>query len=43
MGRYRLIDFTMSNMMNAGIRTVCVVLAGNYRSLVDHLGSGREW
>ena len=43
MGRYRLIDFPLSNMMNAGIRTVGVVLPGNYRSLVDHLGSGREW
>ena len=39
MGRYRLIDFPLSNMMNAGIRTVGVVLPGNYRSLVDHLGS----
>lgn len=43
MGRYRLIDFPLSNMTNAGIRTVGVVLPGNYRSLVDHLGSGREW
>ncbi|MDY2776921.1 MAG: glucose-1-phosphate adenylyltransferase subunit GlgD [Collinsella sp.] len=43
MGRYRLIDFPLSNMMNAGIRTVGVVLPTNYRSLVDHLGSGREW
>ncbi len=43
LGRYRLIDFPLSNMMNAGIRTVGVVLPGNYRSLVDHLGSGREW
>ncbi|MFR2950163.1 MAG: sugar phosphate nucleotidyltransferase [Collinsella intestinalis] len=43
MGHYRLIDFPLSNMMNAGIRTVGVVLPGNYRSLVDHLGSGREW
>ena len=43
MGRYRLIDFPLSNMMNAGIRTVGVVLPGNYRALVDHLGSGREW
>ncbi len=40
---YRLIDFPLSNMMNAGIRTVGVVLPNNYRSLVDHLGSGREW
>ena len=43
MGRYRLIDFPLSNMMNAGIRTVGVVLPTNYRSIVDHLGSGREW
>lgn len=43
MGRYRLIDFPLSNMMNAGIRTVGVVLPPNYRSIVDHLGSGREW
>ena len=42
LGRYRLIDFPLSNMMNAGIRTVGVVLPGNYRSLVDHLGSGQR-
>lgn len=43
MGRYRLIDFSLSNMMNAGIKTVGVVLPANYRSLVDHIGSGSEW
>lgn len=43
MGRYRLIDFPLSNMSNAGIRTVGVVLPTNYRSIVDHIGSGREW
>lgn len=42
-GRYRLIDFPLSNMMNAGIKTVGVVMPGNFRALVDHLGSGRDW
>ena len=40
LGRYRLIDFPLSNMMNAGIKTVGVVMPGNYRSLIDHIGSG---
>ena len=43
MGRYRLIDFPLSNMMNAGIKTVGVVMPGNYRSLIDHVGSGKSW
>lgn len=43
MGRYRLIDFPLSNMMNAGIKTVGVVLPTNYRSIVDHVGSGSPW
>ena len=43
MGRYRLIDFPLSNMMNAGIKTVGVVMPGNYRSLIDHVGSGKDW
>ena len=42
-GRYRLIDFPLSNMMNAGIKTVGVVMPGNYRSLIDHIGSGKDW
>ena len=42
-GRYRLIDFTLSNMVNAGIQTVGVVTRNNYYSLMDHLGSGKEW
>ncbi len=41
LGRYRLIDFPLSNMMNAGIKTVGVVMPGNYRSLIDHVGSGK--
>ena len=42
-GRYRVIDFALSNMQNAGIKDVGVVLHGNYQSLLDHLGSGKTW
>ena len=42
-GRYRLIDFTLSNMVNSGIDEVGVITKSNYQSLLDHLGSGREW
>ena len=38
-GRYRLIDFSLSNMVNAGITTVGVVTKYNYQSLLDHLGA----
>ncbi len=42
-GRYRLVDFTLSNMINAGIRDVGMITKFNYHSLMDHVGSGREW
>ncbi|MBD5162940.1 MAG: glucose-1-phosphate adenylyltransferase subunit GlgD [Oscillibacter sp.] len=42
-GRYRLIDFILSSMVNAGVTDVGVVLEGNYQSLLDHLGSGKDW
>ncbi len=42
-GRYRLIDFPLSNMVNSGIYDVGVITKSNYGSLLDHLGSGREW
>ncbi|MEI7024457.1 glucose-1-phosphate adenylyltransferase subunit GlgD [Paenibacillus sp. y28] len=42
-GRYRLIDFTLSNMVNSGIRDVAIFTHHKYRSLMDHLGSGKEW
>ncbi len=42
-GRYRLIDFALSNLVNAGITTVGIVTRNNYQSLLDHLGSGKEW
>ena len=43
LGRYRLVDFALSNMVNAGIRNVGMIFPVNYRSLVDHLGSGKDW
>ena len=42
LGRYRLIDFPLSNMMNAGIKTVGVVMPGNYRSLIDHVAGSAK-
>lgn len=42
-GRYRLIDFPLSNMVNSGIYEVGVITKYNYQSLIDHLGPGREW
>lgn len=42
-GRYRLIDFTLSNMVNSGINKVGVITKMNYQSLMDHLGSGKAW
>ncbi len=42
-GRYRLIDFALSNMVNAGIFNVAVFTRRKYRALLDHLGSGKEW
>ncbi len=42
-GSYRLIDFTLSNMVNAGIDKVGVITSNNYQSLMDHLGNGKPW
>ena len=42
-GRYRLIDFTLSNMVNSGITNVGIYAREKYRSLTDHLGSGKDW
>ncbi len=42
-GRYRLIDFTLSNLVNSGIRNVGIIMQRNYHSLMDHIGSGMEW
>lgn len=42
-GRFRVVDFMLSNMVNAGITDVGVVMHGKYQSLLDHLGSGKAW
>ncbi|MCL1854956.1 MAG: glucose-1-phosphate adenylyltransferase subunit GlgD [Clostridia bacterium] len=42
-GRYRVIDFLVSSMVGSGIRNVGVIMQKNYHSLMDHLGSGKEW
>lgn len=42
-GKYRAIDFTLSNMVNSGIVNVGVLTQYSIRSLIDHLDSGKEW
>ena len=41
--RYRLIDFALSNMVNSGITTVGIITHNNYQSLLDHIGTGKDW
>ncbi len=41
--RYRLVDFLLSSMVNCGIDNISLIVRKNYHSLMDHLGSGREW
>jgi len=42
-GRYRLIDFGLSNLVNAGVSNVGIITKEKYRSLMDHIGSGMHW
>ena len=42
-GRYRQIDFTLSNMTNSGISRVGIISKHNYQSLMGHIGSGQSW
>ena len=42
-GRYRLIDFPLSNMANSGITSVGLVIPFKNRSLIDHVGTGKAW
>jgi glucose-1-phosphate adenylyltransferase len=42
-GRYRVVDFMLSNMVNAGITDVGLIVHANYQSLLDHVGSGKDW
>lgn len=42
-GRYRIIDFILSSLVNNNIDNVSIIVRKNYRSLMRHLGNGREW
>ena len=42
-GRYRIIDFLLSSMVNSGITKVGMITKNNYQSLMDHVGYGKEW
>lgn len=42
-GRYRLVDFMLSNMVNSGIYTIGMILNSHYQSLLAHIGMGKEW
>ncbi|MDR3585605.1 MAG: glucose-1-phosphate adenylyltransferase subunit GlgD [Desulfosporosinus sp.] len=42
-GRYRILDFALSSMVNSGIRTIGLVTPHHYRPLLDHLGAGKAW
>ncbi len=42
-GRYRVIDFILSNIVNANITSVGVFISKNTRSLVDHISTGKPW
>ena len=41
--RYRLVDFALSNLVNANISNISIIANYNYRSLQDHIGSGKDW
>jgi len=42
-GRYRSIDFMLSDLVNSGVTNVGIICQRNYHSLMDHLESGKEW
>ena len=42
-GRFRVIDFLLSSLVNAGVHDVGMILRENYQSMLDHVGSGKDW
>ena len=42
-GRYRQVDFALSNLCAAGVRHVGIITRHSYQSLINHIGSGEEW
>ena len=41
--RFRLIDFPLSNLVESGVTKIGVVTNSNFRSLMDHIGTGKPW
>lgn len=42
-GRYRIVDFMLSNMVNSGIFRVGMLMKDKYQSLIDHIGNAKDW
>ena len=42
-GRYRMLDFALSSLVNSGINSVGVMLPDYSRSVLDHIRSGKDW
>src|SRR5690554_2174776 len=42
-GRYRLVDFILSNMINHGLRTIALFAGKKVKSTLNHLGDGKPW
>ena len=42
-GRYRQVDFALSNLSCAGIHHIGIITRNYYQSLLNHVGSGEEW
>jgi len=42
-GRYRIVDFVLSNMVNSGVFTIGIILNSHFQSLIGHIGMGKEW
>ncbi|MCL2392214.1 MAG: glucose-1-phosphate adenylyltransferase subunit GlgD [Oscillospiraceae bacterium] len=42
-GRYHLVDFMLSNMVNSKIYNIGMILNSHYQSLIEHIGMGKEW
>ena len=42
-GKYRIIDFTLSNVVNSGLTDIGILTQYAPRSLIDHIGVGRPW
>mgnify|MGYP003306982033 CR=1 FL=1 len=42
-GDYRVVDFMLSNMVNAGVQDVGIIMQGKCQSMLDHLSNGKSW